>query len=391
MTNALIILIILAAFLLLISLVISKSSLPENDKIMSLILILVVFSFVAVLNESKRSSITKSLPLINITNETQRINSKSFERTFYQSPESIKIPFFSTKLLNFSEFFSKDFQRILLLYGKGKIGKTTEILHFIQEKQQMGSPILYVDCEGVSIGLRRFLERIRLDNYYILDEILEKMNKIYKIPTIIIDNFQGFEGNSCEICGLLGYLYDRRKLNILIVTNNGFVVNQLKYDHFLMNRIEIINIESKKEVLTEFIHEINRKLNQSKNINETQMVECEKLTEIDYEFLNDYEKNVMDFENFLSFCRDKIKKIYEKLKLEKYNGLFKAFLKLSYDEKNKKYENKFLAYGELKAQKIERFEELLEEGLKRSLIEGENGKYRIMKRSVYNSLVMALA
>ena len=121
MTNALIILIILAAFLLLISLIIWKSSLPENDKIMSLILILVVFSFVAILNESKRSQAIKTLPMLNMTNETQRISSKSFERGFYQLPETITLPLYKPKSVNFSEILDKEgYPRVVLLYNSGK-------------------------------------------------------------------------------------------------------------------------------------------------------------------------------------------------------------------------------------------------------------------------------
>ena len=218
------------------------------------------------------------------------------------------------------------------------------------------------------------------------------MNKIDKIPYIILDNFQGYDGNVCDACGLLGYLYDRRKVNIVILTNNGFMLQKLKNDKFLMNMIEIEWIESKKEGILAFSKEINERLNNSgKIITETHIKECEKINDIDFDLLKDYEKNSKEQENFQIFCKNKVKKLLEVLKLDKFTIFFKSFVKLSYDSKNKKYENRFLSYGELKAEKIEKFEELLEEGLKTGLIESQNGKYRIFHKALYNSMIMTLA
>lgn len=382
MTNALIILILMAAILLLISFVISKSSLPENDKVMSLIVILVVFSLVAILNESKRSSMSKNLPLLNITNETQRFSSKAFERTFYEFPATAINPQISSKGLNLDEEFAGGFQRFLVLHGNGKIGKTTEILSLVGEMQNKAIPSLYIDCQGVPISLKRFLSLIKLENFYALDDLLEKMNKIDKVPFIILDNYQGYIGESCEVCGLLAYFYERRNVNVVILTNNGFVLEELKNDGFLMKIIEIKNLELKNEKYNEIINQINSKLNGSaKIINETQVEACQNLIELDYEIFDEYAKNEAKFENFTGFCKYKLQEIYEKRNLQKFKALLNGFFKDSRDFE------RVLTYGELKSQKIENFDENLEEAIRNDILHGENGKYKITKKSIYNALI----
>jgi len=57
MGGVLILLIILSLFLVFVSCLIWKSKLPDNDKIVSLIMILVFFSLITIINESKRSTI----------------------------------------------------------------------------------------------------------------------------------------------------------------------------------------------------------------------------------------------------------------------------------------------------------------------------------------------
>ena len=383
MTNSLIILILMAAILLLISFVISKSSLPENDKVMSLIVILVVFSMVAILNETKRSSMSKNLPLLNNnTNETQRFSSKVFERTFYEFPANAIKPQISSKGLNFDEEFAGGFPRFLVLHGNGKIGKTSEILSLVDEMQNKGIPSLYINCQGAPISLNRFLSMIKLENFYVLDDLLEKMNKIDKVPFIILDNYQGHIGESCEVCGLLAYFYERRNVNVVVLTNNGFVLEELKNDGFLMKIIEIQNLELKNEKYNEIINTLNSKFNGStKIINETQLEECQNLIELDYEIFNEYAKNETKFENFTAFCNYKLKEIYDKLNLQKFKALLNGFFKDSIDFE------RVLSYGELKSQKIENFDENLEEAIRNDILHGENGKYKITKKSIYNALI----
>lgn len=57
MGGVLMLLIILSLFLVFIACLIWKSKLPDNDKIVSLIMILVFFSIITIINESKRSTI----------------------------------------------------------------------------------------------------------------------------------------------------------------------------------------------------------------------------------------------------------------------------------------------------------------------------------------------
>jgi len=355
-------------------------------------MILVVFSFVAIVNESKRSPISKTLPLLNLTNDTQRFSSKSLERTFYELPETIIVPQINTKGLNISAHFG-GYPRFLVMYSSGKIGKTSEILNFINEMQKKGVPSLYVDCEGVPISLNRFLDRLKLDNFYVLDDLLEKLNKNDKVPYIIVDNFQGSLGESCEICGLLAYFYEKRSVNVVILTNSGIVSEDLKNDGFLMKIIETEELALKNERVFEIVEEINNKLNGSIDIiEENQVNECLEILDLDYEMLQEYEKNAKDFKSLEVFCKEKTKKLYENLNLERFKDILHAFLRLSYDEKLGKYDmNRFLSYGELKAQKIENFDEKLEEMIRNDLLIGENGRYKIRKKSVFNALVSVLA
>jgi hypothetical protein len=254
-------------------------------------------------------------------------------------------------------------------------------------------PSLYVDCEGVPISLNRFLDRLKLDNFYVLDDLLEKLNKNDKVPYIIVDNFQGSLGESCEICGLLAYFYEKRSVNVVILTNSGIVSEDLKNDGFLMKIIETEELALKNERVFEIVEEINNKLNGSIDIiEENQVNECLEILDLDYEMLQEYEKNAKDFKSLEVFCKEKTKKLYENLNLERFKDILHAFLRLSYDEKLGKYDmNRFLSYGELKAQKIENFDEKLEEMIRNDLLIGENGRYKIRKKSVFNALVSVLA
>lgn len=382
MTNALLILIILALFLLLISFVIYKSSLPENDKVLSLILILVVFSFVAILNESKRSQAPRTYPLPNFQNETYMLNQKSFEKSFYELPGP-QTPL--NHYLNLTHYLDKPYPRMLFLYNSRKIGKTKEILAYIAEKQRDGVPMKYLDCEGVPLSLDRLLHMLKLDNLIVLDETLEKMNKKEQIPGIIFDNFNGFIG---ETSGLLSFLYEKRKVNLIIIGNDESY--RLKNDRYLKNFIEFERIVLGIEGIKQFVKEANNMLNNSgKNINDKEINDCEGLTEVDYEFIEDYVKNSKNFSNFTMFCKEKVKKIYETMNLDRFKPLLKGILRLRYNQKEKLNEKEF-SYGELKAEKIERFEELMDLALKEGVIDGRNGRYKILRKGVYSSIVMML-
>ena len=109
MTPALIVFVVLGIILMLISMLIWKSSMPENDKILSLIMILAVFSLVAIINEVKRAqSTTKPLGPDNQPSIIPKQEAKSLEREF-----------FSLTLDNPSEFLNipVDHEQVTLFFS----------------------------------------------------------------------------------------------------------------------------------------------------------------------------------------------------------------------------------------------------------------------------------
>lgn len=390
MSNALLILIVLAVVLLLVSLVISKSSLPDADKITSLILILLVFSLVAILNESKRAqNATKTLPssFYNATTGDFPVkNAKNIEKLLYQPPKS---------LANFKEtpgFFaiereiSQDLQTFLVIFAEKPVGKTNELLGITKKNVEEGRPTLYFDCEHREFPLEKLLKWLQIENLAVLEETVEKLNKIQRVPLVILDNFKETR-EFCEICGVFAYFFEKTRVNFVVATNDFATLRMLEKNRFLRGILQRKDVCLEKSQVLQIIREFNEKSgNNSREIQENQAIFCENLGVFDYVLLQKYQENREKIEDFQEFCLRILKEELEEITdFSRFRPLFQGFLRISL-EKHGKIVNEFVSYSELRALKLENFALLLEEAVEIAYFESFNGKYRVRSQALFNAL-----
>lgn len=396
MTNALLILIILAVILLLVSLVIWKSSLPENDKITSLILILLVFSLVAILNESKRAQQTLKpihTSFFNVTNSTvidfHRQNAKNLEKLFYEPTISLEKLRKTNDFFGIDKEFSNDFQRFLVIFAEKAVGKTNELLGIVHKNVENRVPTLYFDCENREFSLENLLKTLNIDNLAVLEETIEKINKNQRTPLIIVDNFIE-KHEFCEICGVFAYFFEKKLINIVFATREFTTLRKIENDRFLQGILQRKDVFFDKNQVLQIIRDFNEKLsNKSQIIDENQTIFCEEIGVFDYILLQKYQENSEKIVNFKEFCMGILKEKLENVDLLRFKPLFQGFLRIS-QEKHGKILNEFVSYSELRALKLENFAEILQEAVKNGYFENLNGKYRVRSEVLLNSLVYFL-
>lgn len=284
---------------------------PDNDKLLALILLLCVFSLVAILNETKRSFSNKG-PL---QPQNLILSSKFLERFFFELDNnrgSFLNNYISTYLNNggylntlkkqdnqiFNNLLDQN-PKIALLYGKGGGGKSSAIREITKIRQGEGVGVLYLDCLGFGVTEKQVLELLKIEHLFVLDETIEKLNKNGKTVSIILDNLGPML--ECRFCGGFYSIFKKRKANFIFVTNSSLTREIIKTDRNFINKIEIFNFESRNAGKnTTFIAKFNEKLEKEKQLDENSINECEKEIDLNWRLFDEYFNENKKYQNFLS-------------------------------------------------------------------------------------------
>jgi len=232
MAFALLFTIVLAVVLLAGAIIIGKSSLPANEKLTSLIVIMGLFALVSIVNEVKRASVVK--PTSNI------IKTVDFQKGFFKHPvvssgNEFKLPplddprdlvnetlgdWDPSKLTNL---------QLAFLYSDRKEESSYAFREYASNLQNEGIPALYVPINFPDYSLLDLASTLRIPSVDSLDETIKKFNQEGKVANIFIDNahnaftYDETLGNGfvCSICRYLVSLYDTHKVNVVLISNDA--------------------------------------------------------------------------------------------------------------------------------------------------------------------------
>lgn len=233
MAFALIFLIVLSIILIVGAFLIWKSDLPENDKIVSIIAILALFALVSIVNEAKKSSM-----------DDTKFNLAELEKCFF-APKNLDIEYrYQLPLLNdYKDFVTSTLGEyridnsksvaFLLLEGSPNVGKTLAFKEYVRMLQTEKIPALYIDLKNVGSNVYQLANHLKLSSLSILEEMVEKFNKNDRIPTLVLDHFEYvFSENdsaaASSLCSYLKELFDSRKINLILITNDSDVKLKLR-------------------------------------------------------------------------------------------------------------------------------------------------------------------
>jgi len=235
-TFALIFIIVLSIILIIGSLLIWKSDLPANDKIVSIIAILAVFSLVSIVNEAKKTTYIDT-----------KLSVAEFERLFFVPPEVDLTRIYRLPILD-------DFRTVVsdtlggwkaedpnvylfgLVHSERKVGKTLAFKEYAKILQGNRVPTLYVQIKSPNTNIFQFAGTLKLADLSVLDEVIQRFNANGRVPNIFIDNIENafnFEITNdksfpCSVCDYMKSLYDNKKVNIIFISNSSIVKDMLQ-------------------------------------------------------------------------------------------------------------------------------------------------------------------
>jgi len=225
MAFALIFIIVLSIILLIGAFLIWKSDLPDHDKIVSIIAILALFSLVSIVNEAKKSNYEES-----------KIGVAEFEKNFYTAPEvDVNVEYRLPILNDFRDIIVQslegwdpeklDSYQFAFLFAEGRVGKTLSTQEYVKYLQNKRIPALYVDIKQPNTNVFQFAGLLKLANLQVLEEVVERFNQNGRVPNIFVDDIQNAfvkdsETFPCSVCEFLKTLYDNKKVNIILISND---------------------------------------------------------------------------------------------------------------------------------------------------------------------------
>mgnify|MGYP000858201369 CR=1 FL=1 len=237
MAFALVFLFVLSVILIVGAYLIWKSDLPENDKMISIIAILLLFAVVTIINEAKKSSADD----INIVElESYFFNPKDLEiQNRYELPLLNDYKEFVGATLGEYNLQKPKSVAFVLLEGEKEIGKTLAFKEYVRMLQIDKKPALYIDLKHIGSDVSRLANFFKLSNITELGQVFEKFNKEGQIPVVVFDHFdQAFRDKdsaaSSNLCKYLRELFDSKKVNLILITSKSDVKLKLQAGNFIL-------------------------------------------------------------------------------------------------------------------------------------------------------------
>lgn len=230
---ALIALVVLSIILIVGAFFIWKSDSSLNQKIISIILILALFTVATIVNEAK------SLPRNEVSVPTPELESYfyNFKNTEFKSKYELPLlndtkEFVNAALGKYS-FENRGSIVFLLLEGEKGIGKTYALKKYAKMLQIDHTPTLYLDIKQVGADIDRLAAYFKVSNISLLNPIFDKFKNGSQTPAIILDHFEYAFSNTepaatSKFLKYLTELFDSKKVNIVLVTNKPDVKLKLR-------------------------------------------------------------------------------------------------------------------------------------------------------------------
>lgn len=246
MAFALIFLVVLSVILVVGAILIWKSDLPDNDKIISIIAILTLFALVAIVNEAKKTSVSDT-----------KYNIAEFQKSFF-TPSNLELgykyqlplqtDFKDLITSNLGEFSLENPKSVafILLEGAPETGKTHAFKEYVRMLQSEKVPALYVDLKTIGSNVLHLANYLKLSGLGVLDEAVEKFNKNNRIPAIVLDHFEeAFSENesasTSPLCIYLRDLFDSKRVNLILITNESDVKLKLRTGNAIFRYMQFAN------------------------------------------------------------------------------------------------------------------------------------------------------
>jgi len=245
----------LAVILLSGGIFIGKSTLPDNQKLASLLLIMALFALVSIVNEVKKKPVPGRKPLpLEIVDITKRFylhpeTHRHIHRQFHHDIPHIEDPIelVNTTLAQLDPSRPDTFH-LSFLYSENKPEMATAFKEYTHLLYKHKAPALYLDLTSADYSIRDFKNALKVPNLESIDETVKKFNKAEKYPVIFVNNadnaftFDETHSNSfvCSLCEYLVQLFDNHKVHIIFSSNDILTRDYLKADPYYSSRFNFI-------------------------------------------------------------------------------------------------------------------------------------------------------
>eukprot|EP01017_Pseudomicrothorax_dubius_P041159 TRINITY_DN6556_c0_g2_i4.p1 TRINITY_DN6556_c0_g2~~TRINITY_DN6556_c0_g2_i4.p1 ORF type:complete len:411 (+),score=117.77 TRINITY_DN6556_c0_g2_i4:86-1318(+) len=396
MTFALIFLILLSFLLICGALLIWKSDLPDNDKIISIISLMGLFCVVSIINEFKRGPVS-------------RVAVFDFEVNFFSLKETedpslyYKLPvlkshneYINENLRDLKILGPDSLNSIILVEGEAKIGKSFAFKTLAKELHHKGYPALYLELRNDKLDVNNILRPQNLES---LEETIEKFNAKGKTPLIIIDSVEkAFASENklspyyCQICESLKDVFDHKKVNIILITNQievreKLLLNTGFYRRVVVRRFEQYRLDAFKAYA---VNDVNSMITQeSKKFNENNAELFYRRLGFNFGTINEYIKSSANtVEEFVDEQLNNFKGVIEAHR--NLHDLFAVMLDSLYDKTNRQFVNDWIPIGRLKRSEVKDLAEKLDSAISYGYVDYENGHYRFRNHLVLNAAILSL-
>ena len=322
---------------------------PENDKILSLIMILAVFSLVAIINEVKRAqsatkpSLQESQPSIIPKQEAKSLEREFFSLSLEQPLEFSNLPFdIEQEHFLFPQFggnktieeSQEEAPHFLLFTGEAKIGKSYEARRIVLKAQENGVPSIYSSLEGDVRSPQDLVTALKFEHLSYLEDTVKHLNKKGKTPYLLIDNAHHLiNSQGCASCGVLNSLFLSNNINIILIANDENLPNDSasweifrkfalllckilfclfincffflkKKNHSIEKELRLVEIRKLQKPSLSLWGNYSQKVfntlivNEEKRLTQEQLSQCDEILDVNWKLLSDYLNQIESANNF---------------------------------------------------------------------------------------------
>lgn len=399
MTFALIFIIVLSIILLIGAFLIWKSDLPPNDKIVSIIAILALFSLVSIVNEAKKS-----------TYEDTKLSVAEFERLFFVPPDVDLNRVYRLPILD-------DFKNVVpetlggwnaedpnvylfgLVYSDRKVGKTLAFKEYAKILQGNRVPTLYIQIKNPNTNIFQFAGSMKLSDLSVLDEVIQRFNANGRIPNIFIDNIENafnFEITNeksfpCSVCEYMKFLYDNKKVNIVLISNNSIVKDMLQSAESYSRRMNFYDFPERNATALQkyLIDKINHGIRNKEKAFEPELINnFVNSLGWDFQILNEYVHNINAYQGIPHFITTAVEK--ESQRIAAYADLGDLLRSIASLTRGSGV-NSWVPYSTIRRTFDGNPSKKLDEAVRANILVKEHNQYRFRNQITYQAVFLTPA
>jgi len=400
MSLALLFTIALAVVLLVGAIIISKSKLPSNEKIVALVVIMALFTLVAIVNEVKRATVNKPASNIPRTVDFQKgFFSKpiSSHDVSYRIPQVEDFTDFVTESLGNTEHNNLTNYALVFLYTDRKAETSLAFKEYTRSLQASQTPALYIELDHPEYNVVDFSNVLRIPSVQSIDETVRKLNQAGQIPSIFVDNahnaltYDETLGNGfvCSICKYLLSLYDTHKANIVLISDNAQSREYLKADPVYNGKVSFLDVPavSSDQIESYLLGRINSQISKDTNKFTSENINT-WLHQLGWslEHVDEYLNNINNYESVDDFVHRKLDAQAARVAgFSDFWDLLAPMLTVS----EKSHDNAWVSYAQIKRWYEGNPTKKLEDAINAHILVKDRNQYRFSNITLYNALKLA--